>query len=79
MSGAEDVSTQEGSWTPTILFVIIGTILWLSFGKGGTPIKFRRWYNIKRVYWRKKLGYRDETKYKMGAGDGANQRNFRQG
>jgi hypothetical protein len=35
---------------------------------------------LQRVQWKKKLGLRDESKYKDGAaGDGANQRHQRQG
>jgi len=34
---------------------------------------------FQKVQWKKQLGYRDESKYKMGAGDGANQRHKRQG
>lgn len=33
----------------------------------------------KRVHLKKKLGYRDESKYRMEAGDGANQKYKRQG
>lgn len=33
----------------------------------------------KRLKWRKKLGLRDDSKYKMKAGDGANQKYARQG
>jgi hypothetical protein len=43
------------------------------------PIFNVNYEQSKRVQLKKKLGYRDESKYKMGAGDGANQKYKRQG
>jgi hypothetical protein len=36
----------EGSWLPFLIFCIVGFILWISFGQGGTPVRMRRWYNM---------------------------------
>ena len=43
------------------------------------PIKFRRWLGGQKVQAKKKFGYRDEEKYRMTAGGGADQRLKRQG
>jgi len=73
------IQEEEGSWTPFIILTIILLLRWLAFSNGDVPVKFRRWYSMQKVQWKKQLGYRDESKYKMGAGDGANQRHKRQG
>eukprot|EP00559_Dactyliosolen_fragilissimus_P005697 CAMPEP_0184855242 /NCGR_PEP_ID=MMETSP0580-20130426/544_1 /TAXON_ID=1118495 /ORGANISM="Dactyliosolen fragilissimus" /LENGTH=78 /DNA_ID=CAMNT_0027349705 /DNA_START=36 /DNA_END=272 /DNA_ORIENTATION=+ len=75
----QDEFHTTGSWTPTILVSIAFALRWIAFGEGNLPISIRRWLSMKRVELRKKLGYRDETKYKMSAGDGANQKYKRQG
>mmetsp|Transcript_19440 Transcript_19440/g.27357 ORF Transcript_19440/g.27357 Transcript_19440/m.27357 type:complete len:80 (-) Transcript_19440:570-809(-) len=64
-------------WFYFALFLV--ALRWIAFGEGNLPISIRRWLSMKRVELRKKLGYRDETKYKMSAGDGANQKYKRQG
>lgn len=70
----------EGSWTPLIIVSIMVFLYWMSFSQSGTPMRFKRWYNMKRVQLKKKLGMRDESIYKeFAAGDGANQRYKRQG
>eukprot|EP00978_Attheya_sp_CCMP212_P037011 scaffold171769_cov39-Attheya_sp.AAC.1 len=85
MGGAPQADGQQvqqgggGSWIPLIVASCVMLLRWLLFGQGGTPVKLRRWFNIQRVSWKKKLGYRDESRYQMSAGDGANQRYKRQG
>jgi hypothetical protein len=80
-SSTEKISYQtyhggtEGSWTPTILVVTILFIRYLL----RNSIKFQRFVGSQKIYWRKRLGYRDKTKYQMGAGDGANMALKRQG
>eukprot|EP00586_Coscinodiscus_wailesii_P014712 CAMPEP_0172498090 /NCGR_PEP_ID=MMETSP1066-20121228/109188_1 /TAXON_ID=671091 /ORGANISM="Coscinodiscus wailesii, Strain CCMP2513" /LENGTH=78 /DNA_ID=CAMNT_0013271219 /DNA_START=91 /DNA_END=327 /DNA_ORIENTATION=- len=75
----ENTAAQEGSWKPSIIVVAVIILFWLGYGQGNVPMRFRRWYNIQRISWKKKLGYRDESNYKMSAGDGANQKYKRQG
>ena len=65
----------EGSWTPTILILTILTIRYLFHNS----IKCQRFVSNQKIYWRKRLGYRDESKYQMGVGDGANMSLKRQG
>mmetsp|Transcript_22071 Transcript_22071/g.46563 ORF Transcript_22071/g.46563 Transcript_22071/m.46563 type:complete len:87 (-) Transcript_22071:78-338(-) len=65
----------EGSWTPTILLVTFLALRHLF----GTSITLQRFVSNQRIYWRRRLGYRDETKYQMGVGDGANMKLKRQG
>mmetsp|Transcript_53613 Transcript_53613/g.160492 ORF Transcript_53613/g.160492 Transcript_53613/m.160492 type:complete len:82 (-) Transcript_53613:1377-1622(-) len=78
-SSDEAEAPFDGSWTPTIAIASLLLLRWIVFGKGDTPVRIRRWYNMQRVQWRKKLGYRDDSKYKMKAGDGSNERYKRQG
>jgi hypothetical protein len=66
----------EGSWTATIIITTILTIRYLL----RNSIKFQRFVGSQKIYWRKRLGYRDETKYQTGSvGDGANLKLKRQG
>ena len=65
----------KGSWTPTIILVTILIIRHLL----QKSIKFQRFVSTQKIQWKKKLGYRDESKYKMGVGDGANMKLKRQG
>ena len=39
--------TSHGSWIP--LFIVCSLLLlrWLAYGQGNTPVRFRRWYNMK--------------------------------
>ena len=37
----------EGSWGPTISFLLLTLVIWLSWGSGQYPVRFRRWYNLK--------------------------------
>ena len=65
----------QGSWTPTLVilaFLVVRHIL-------RNSIKAQRFINNQKIHWRNKLGYRDETKYQMGVGDGANMKLKRQG
>jgi hypothetical protein len=76
----EDEETPQGSWTPMIIVLLLVLIRWIVFGQGSiVPVRVRRWYNMKRVKVKKEMGYRDESKYKMKTGDGANQKYKRQG
>mmetsp|Transcript_11350 Transcript_11350/g.17023 ORF Transcript_11350/g.17023 Transcript_11350/m.17023 type:complete len:82 (-) Transcript_11350:174-419(-) len=77
--GGKEMEQTEGSWMPTIVITLLGLILWLVYGKGDRPVRFRRWYNLERLKLKKRLGYRDDSKYAMSAGDGANMKLKRQG
>jgi hypothetical protein len=76
--GGENTSVA-GSWTPAILIITILIVRWLAYSKSDAAIKFRRWLGGKKVQLKKQLGYRDDEKYKMKAGGGADQRLKRQG
>mmetsp|Transcript_11797 Transcript_11797/g.16931 ORF Transcript_11797/g.16931 Transcript_11797/m.16931 type:complete len:84 (+) Transcript_11797:208-459(+) len=65
----------EGSWTPAIILFTILLFRYLL----RNSISFQRFIGSQKIYWRRRLGYRDETKYQMGAGDGANMNLKRQG
>ncbi|KAL7470175.1 hypothetical protein ACHAXS_010417 [Conticribra weissflogii] len=65
----------EGSWTPTIL---LAAFLLFKYAFSNS-LRVQRFYGTQKIYWRKRLGYRDETKYQMGVGDGANLNLKRQG
>ena len=65
----------EGSWTPAVLlatFIITRYLL-------SESISFQRFVGNQKIYWRRRLGYRDDSKYAMGVGDGANMKLKRQG
>jgi hypothetical protein len=38
---------KQGSWTPLIIVFALLLLRWLADGQGNTPIRFRRWYNMK--------------------------------
>ena len=65
----------EGSWTPTLLLLAFLALRHLL----GNSIKFQRFVSNQRIQWRRRLGHRDDTKYQMGVGDGANMNLKRQG
>ena len=65
----------KGSWTPTIIIITLLSIRYLL----QKSIKFQRFVGNQKIIWRKRLGYRDESKYQMGVGDGANMELKRQG
>eukprot|EP00532_Pseudo-nitzschia_australis_P000232 CAMPEP_0168197546 /NCGR_PEP_ID=MMETSP0139_2-20121125/21233_1 /TAXON_ID=44445 /ORGANISM="Pseudo-nitzschia australis, Strain 10249 10 AB" /LENGTH=78 /DNA_ID=CAMNT_0008122047 /DNA_START=96 /DNA_END=332 /DNA_ORIENTATION=- len=70
----------EGSWIPLLCIFILVLTWWTSYSQSTRALRARRWYNTKRVQWKKKLGLRDESIYRDGsAGDGANQKHKRQG
>mmetsp|Transcript_25381 Transcript_25381/g.55456 ORF Transcript_25381/g.55456 Transcript_25381/m.55456 type:complete len:82 (-) Transcript_25381:1399-1644(-) len=77
--GAGEKPSVKGSWTPVILILAILIVRWLAYSKGDAAIKFRRWLGGKKVQLKKQFGYRDDEKYKMKAGGGADQRLKRQG
>jgi hypothetical protein len=80
MSQTVVADEPAGSWTLLIVVSIFIFLYWISFSQSGTPMRFRRWYNMQRVQLKKKLGMRDESIYReFAAGDGANQRYKRQG
>mmetsp|Transcript_15940 Transcript_15940/g.22477 ORF Transcript_15940/g.22477 Transcript_15940/m.22477 type:complete len:80 (-) Transcript_15940:258-497(-) len=79
MSSEASEAPQEGSWTPFLIITFLLILRWIIFGQGDLPVRIRRWYNMQKIHWKKTLGYRDETKYQMTAGDGANQKYKRQG
>jgi len=70
---------MEGSWWPTAVLVIVLLSCWIKYGSGRMAVGLRRTMNIQRLHWKKRLGFRDDSKYKMTAGDGANQKYKRQG
>ena len=65
----------HGSWTPALLLVAFLLCRHLL----RNSIQLQRFVNNQRIYWRRRLGYRDESKYQMGVGDGANMKLKRQG
>ena len=71
----EQYHGSQGSWIPTLL---IFTILLIRYFLSKS-IKFQRFVSTQKITLRKRLGYRDETKYEMGVGDGANMKLKRQG
>lgn len=73
-------TTREGSWAPFLIFGLIIALRWIMVGQSGFPIRIRRWYQTKRVQFKKRMGLRDESKYKnFAAGDGSNLKYKRQG
>ncbi|KAG7337614.1 hypothetical protein IV203_021835 [Nitzschia inconspicua] len=71
---------EQGSWIPTLVVLVVMFLWWVSSSTSSTALKIRRFCNVQRVQWKKKLGLRDESIYKDGAaGDGANQKHKRQG
>mmetsp|Transcript_5549 Transcript_5549/g.7099 ORF Transcript_5549/g.7099 Transcript_5549/m.7099 type:complete len:84 (+) Transcript_5549:70-321(+) len=83
MESPEDINNNgsggSGSWTPSLIIVGLFVLKWLISSPSNTAVKIRRFAQMKKLQFKKKFGYRDETKYKMGAGDGANQKHKRQG
>ncbi|KAL3776616.1 hypothetical protein ACHAWO_012248 [Cyclotella atomus] len=65
----------EGSWTPTIILATFLLVRYLL----NNSIAFQRFVGNQKIHWRKRLGYRDDSKYQMGAGDGSNVKLKRQG
>eukprot|EP00593_Proboscia_inermis_P012664 CAMPEP_0171323614 /NCGR_PEP_ID=MMETSP0816-20121228/115682_1 /TAXON_ID=420281 /ORGANISM="Proboscia inermis, Strain CCAP1064/1" /LENGTH=103 /DNA_ID=CAMNT_0011822363 /DNA_START=407 /DNA_END=718 /DNA_ORIENTATION=+ len=75
----EKLREDGGSWLPTLILAIAVFAIRLCYGQGQLPVLFRRWYNLQRIQLKRRFGLRDNNKYKMGAGDGANQKYKRQG
>lgn len=69
----------EGSWIPTIVIIVIFTARWLFTSQSDLAVSLRRMMQMRKIETKKKLGLRDESKYKMGVGDGASQKYKRQG
>eukprot|EP00429_Kryptoperidinium_foliaceum_P015503 CAMPEP_0176030718 /NCGR_PEP_ID=MMETSP0120_2-20121206/15123_1 /TAXON_ID=160619 /ORGANISM="Kryptoperidinium foliaceum, Strain CCMP 1326" /LENGTH=80 /DNA_ID=CAMNT_0017363979 /DNA_START=60 /DNA_END=302 /DNA_ORIENTATION=- len=80
MSDSSSSAEPEGSWIPFAILSFVIFFWWAYFSQSQRAVRLRRWYNMKRVQYKKKLGLRDESIYKNGAaGDGANLRHKRQG
>jgi len=71
--------TKEGSWAPAAIFAIVSLSFWLAYGSGRLPIRLRRYCNSKKIYFRRKFGLRDDSRYEMAGGHGAQQKYKRQG
>ena len=71
----EQYHGTKGSWAPTIIIISILLIRYLL----SKSIKFQRFVSTTKISIKKKLGYRDDAKYQMGVGDGANMNLKRQG
>jgi hypothetical protein len=65
----------EGSWAPTIILATFLVARYLL----NNSIAFQRFIGNQKIHWRRRLGYRDDSKYQMGAGDGSNVKLKRQG
>ena len=65
----------KGSWAPTILLLLFLLCRHLL----RNSIQVQRFVSNQKIHWRRRLGYRDESKYQMGVGDGANMKLKRQG
>ena len=64
-----------GSWTPTLVLLAFLAVRYLL----RNSVAFQRFIGNQKIHWRRRLGYRDESKYQMGVGDGANMSLKRQG
>mmetsp|Transcript_9517 Transcript_9517/g.17892 ORF Transcript_9517/g.17892 Transcript_9517/m.17892 type:complete len:142 (-) Transcript_9517:1059-1484(-) len=71
--------TTRGSWTATICIIIFLLVRWLFTSQREIALTFRRLFQMQLLQFKRKVGLRDDAKYKMGAGDGANQKHKRQG
>ena len=81
MSTEDSTDTAgDGSWAPFLILVFVLVLRWIMVGESGLPIRIRRWYQTKRVQIKKRMGLRDDSKYKnFAAGDGSNLKYKRQG
>ena len=79
MNEQHEDGEAAGSWLPAAAVAVLLLARWLAYGKGGLPISFRRWMGLRKVEWRRRLGYRDDARYRMRAGDGSNLKLKRQG
>lgn len=72
------MSSAEGSWGPFLLIVTLIVLRWVFYSPNAVNV--RRWLQIQKVQLRKKLGFRDDSKYTSGgAGQGASAKVKRQG
>jgi hypothetical protein len=39
--------TLGGSWAPLVVVLALIAMYWVAYGQGSTPIRMRRWYNMK--------------------------------
>jgi hypothetical protein len=72
-------SQQTGSWLPSLVLLFIIAILYLLFSQSLRARMIRREFAMYKIWLTRKMGKRDESKYKMKAGDGANEKLKRQG
>jgi hypothetical protein len=72
---SETYHDTKGSWIPTLL--LLSLLVFRHMLRNS--IRFQRFVSNQKIHWRGRLGYRDATKYRMGAGDGANMKLKRQG
>ena len=79
MNEQHEYGEAAGSWLPAAAVAVLLLARWLAYGKGGLPIRFCRWMGLRKVEWRRRLGYRDDDRYRMRAGDGSNLKLKRQG
>eukprot|EP00979_Chaetoceros_neogracilis_P001956 scaffold349_cov267-Chaetoceros_neogracile.AAC.51 len=79
MPTTENEETVQGSWVPIIIVLVLLTLRWLLTSQGNVAVSIRRMMQMQKLRTKKKFGLRDDSKYKMGAGDGANQKYKRQG
>ena len=64
-----------GSWTPTlVLLACLAAHRLLQ-----DSVRFQRFLSNQKIRWRTRFGFRDESKYQMGVGDGSNMALKRQG
>lgn len=70
---------ERGSWYPLIVVLFIALVRFIVYSRTDAAILMRRWFKIQYVKLRTKLGFRDDTIYTGGAGQGASARSKRQG
>lgn len=47
MSETGTEPTPGGSWAPFVVVLALIAMYWVARGQGKTPIRMRRWYNMK--------------------------------
>lgn len=70
---------EQGSWYPLMVVLFIALVRFIVYSRTDAAVRTRRWFNIQSVKLRTKLGFRDDTMYTGGAGQGASARSKRQG
>ena len=43
----QEEETQQGSWTPMIVILVLILLRWIVYGQGTLPVRLCRWYNMK--------------------------------